>query len=158
MTDQPKTTLTDGSPVTDDHMELKASGQQKGYVVLSAEERAKGFVRPVRLSYQHVGPPATKYPLRDLTDEENGRYDKLNYVKFEVYPESEDPLTGVFWTQKQLDEVGKGCGAVTNMALALAETYARDPKFYSGTFCVGCGKHLRVAEFVWEDTDERLGS
>lgn len=46
-------TLTDGSPVTADHRELKPNGQQKDYVVLSAEERAKGFVRPVRLSYKH---------------------------------------------------------------------------------------------------------
>jgi hypothetical protein len=41
-------TLTDGSPVTPDHREINpATGQQNGYVVLSAEERAKGFVRPV---------------------------------------------------------------------------------------------------------------
>lgn len=30
------------------------NGQQEKYVVLSAEERAKGFIRPVRDSYQHV--------------------------------------------------------------------------------------------------------
>lgn len=48
------TTLTDGSPVTPDHREFDpATDQQKGYVVLSAEERAKGFVRPVRRSYVH---------------------------------------------------------------------------------------------------------
>lgn len=51
MTD--KVTLTDGSPVTSDHRELKVNGQQKGYVVLSEEERAKGWVRPYRDSYTH---------------------------------------------------------------------------------------------------------
>ena len=51
--DKPKTELTDGTPVTDDHRELKEDGQQKGYVVLTKEERAKGFVRPVRHSYVH---------------------------------------------------------------------------------------------------------
>lgn len=30
------------------------SGQHAGYVVLTAEERAKGFVRPVRNSYMHL--------------------------------------------------------------------------------------------------------
>lgn len=40
-------------PDAPDHRELKASGQQKDYVVLSAEERAKGFVRPVRRTYVH---------------------------------------------------------------------------------------------------------
>ena len=36
------TVLTDGSPVTPDHAEINpATGQQKGYVVLTAAERAK---------------------------------------------------------------------------------------------------------------------
>lgn len=51
--EKPKTTLTDGSPVTDDHREIQPNGMQKGYVVLSEEERAKGFVRTVRRSYVH---------------------------------------------------------------------------------------------------------
>lgn len=42
-----KTTLTDGSPVTPDHREIDPkTGMQKGYVVLSDEERAKGFLAP----------------------------------------------------------------------------------------------------------------
>ena len=99
-------TLTDGSPVTPDHREIdSATGQQKGYVVLSEEERAKGFVRPVRRSYIHTE-----------------------------------------------------CGVLTTMALSIAETYARDPGFYSGTFCVGCRAHLPLAEFRWDGTDEVLGS
>lgn len=97
--------LTDGSPVTDDHRELLPSGQQKGYVVLSAEERSKGFVRPVRQTYRH-----------------------------------------------------KTCHSITTMGRALAETYARDPEFYSGTFCVNCSAHFPLDQFVWEGTDEILGS
>lgn len=97
-----ETTLTDGTPVTPDHREINpATGQQKGYVVLSKVERAKGFIRPVRRTYVH---------------------------------------------QK--------CGVATTMGQALAETYARDPHFYSGTFCVGCRAHFPVGEdgeFVWDD-------
>lgn len=99
--DRTQQTLVDGSPVTTDHRELKPNGQQKDYVVLSAEERAKGFVRPVRTAYVH---------------------------------------------QK--------CGTLTTMSRALAETYARDPAFYSGTFCCGCGAHFPVGEsgeFIWDD-------
>lgn len=49
-----KVTLTDGSPVTDDHREIDPkTGQQKGYFVLSNEERAKGYIRPLRSSYVH---------------------------------------------------------------------------------------------------------
>jgi hypothetical protein len=103
----PKTTLTDGSPVPDDgsHRELKSNGQQTGYVVLSEEERAKGFVRPLRRAYVH---------------------DK--------------------------------CGVLTTMGLALCETYARDPYFYSGTFCCGCGAHFPVAEFHWDEDGAEVGS
>ncbi len=101
-----KTTLTDGSPVTPDHREIDpATGQQKAYVVLSDEERAKGFIRPVRRSYIH-----------------------------------------------------NPCGGKTTMGQALAETYAREPSFYSGTFCCSCRAHFPVAEFVWADDGLMVGS
>lgn len=54
--------------------------------------------------------------------------------------------------------VHRKCGTLTTMSRALAETYARDPKFYSGTFCVGCREHFPVAEFVWAGSNEELGS
>jgi len=99
-------TMADGSPVTEDHREIDpATGMQKAYDVLSKEDRAKGFVRPVRQTYTHIK-----------------------------------------------------CGTYTVMGLAIAETYAREPSFYSGTFCVHCRKHFPVSEFVWKDTEEQLGS
>lgn len=100
-----KTMLTDGSPVPEDrsHIEIDPkTGMQKGYVVLSPEERAKGFVKPVRRSYIHT------------------------------------------------------CGVVTTMGTSLAETYARDPYFYSGTFCCGCGTHRPLNEFAWEPDGEPM--
>lgn len=108
-TEAQKVTLTDGGPVPEDgsHLELKENGQQRGYVVLSKEERAKGFVRPVRLTYTH-----------------------------------------------------EKCGGATTMSRDLAQTYARQPNFYSGTFCVQCNAHFPVGEdgeFVWED-GSRVGS
>ena len=102
-------TLTDGSPVTPNHREIDpVTGQQKAYVVLSADERAKGFVRAVRRSYFH-----------------------------------------------------ERCGSVTTMGQALAETYAREPAFYSGTFCATCSSHFSVGkegEFVWDGTTEKVGT
>jgi len=103
--DRSNTTLTDGSKVTEDHRDLLPNGQQKGYVVLSDEERAKGFVRPLRMAYKHLV-----------------------------------------------------CGAVTTMHRSIAETYARDPGFYTGTFCVGCRQHFPLVQFVWDGTDEQVGS
>lgn len=93
--------------ITDDRThpglrEIRPDGQQEVYLVLSNEERAKGFIRPVRTTYRH-----------------------------------------------------RGCGGVTSMGRALAETYARDPAFYSGTFCAICGQHFSLVTldgeraFVW---------
>lgn len=52
-----RTTLTDGSQVYPEHrakiLEGRFQGQQQDYVVLSEADRAKGFVRPVRLAYVH---------------------------------------------------------------------------------------------------------
>jgi hypothetical protein len=140
---------------------LLPNGQQKSYLVLSDEERAKGFVRPVRNTYRHVGRPGPKHPLRDLTDEERTEYASFNYAKYEVYPPEQAPLTGRFWRQADLDKVGKGCGALTTMGQALSETYARDPRFYGGTFCSHCATHLPVGEdgeFVWEPDGSRVGT
>lgn len=124
--DEPKRVLVDGSPVPKDHSHLTinpTTGQQRDYVVLSPEERAKGYVRPVRRTYIHAG----------LNPELKG----CVLVK-----------TGT-----------NGCGARTTMAPAIAETYARDPKFYTGTFCVGCQTHRPLAEFYWEGTEgEIVGS
>lgn len=106
--DRSQQQLTDGKPVSEDHREIGPDGMQKGYVVLTPEERAKGFVRPVRDAYKHLT-----------------------------------------------------CGQVTTMGRALAETYARDPAFYSGTFCATCRKHFPVGpdgEFVWSGTNEKVGT
>lgn len=108
----PRTTLADGTQVYPEHTNIIESGprtgQQRDYVVLSEDERAKGFVRPVRSSYRHIK-----------------------------------------------------CGGVTTMGRTLAETYARDPYFYNGTFCCHCGSHFPVGmngEFVWDGTTEKVGT
>lgn len=129
--------------------------QNEVYLVLSEEERAKGFVRPYRDVYRHVG-TKPKHPLRDLTPDEIGRYAGERFVKFEVYPASELPSMGRFWTQQQLDN--RGCGQKTSMGRALSETYARDPQFYGATYCCTCRKHFPVEEFVWDADGEVVGS
>jgi hypothetical protein len=88
--------------------EIDETGMQKTYLVLTDEERAKGFVRPLRFSYRH-----------------------------------------------------ETCGMVTRMGQAIAETYARQPDFYGGTYCVGCRAHFPVGEngeFVWDGTAEKVGT
>lgn len=51
------------------------------------------------------------------------------------------------------------CGTVTVMGEAIAETYARDPKFYGATFCCHCREHRHVSEFTWDDGNgEQVGS
>jgi len=54
------------------------------------------------------------------------------------------------------------CGVVTTMGQKLAETYAVNHRFYSGTFCCGCGAHFPVGEdgeFIWDDgSGEKVGT
>lgn len=78
------------------------------YLVLSEEERAAGYVRPVRKDYIHIP-----------------------------------------------------CGAQTRMGLAIAQTYARDPRFYGSTYCVNCGMHRPVGEdgeFIWSADGSKVGT
>lgn len=100
--------LSGGGAVTEDHREINpATGQQKGYVVLTEAERSKGFVRPLRDAYRHLK-----------------------------------------------------CGAITTMSREIAATYARDPFFYTGTFCSTCRAHFPVGadgEFTWYENDGSEG-
>lgn len=157
---RPPVVTDESSPVPDTR--TLEDGQHADHWVLSTDERAKGFIRPLRRSYRHVGAPGPSEPLRDLTPDERARYADYKYVKYEPYPESALPVTGRFWTQAQLDQIGKGCGTVTTMrGHAIVETYARDPGFYSSTFCCGCHQYLPVGkdgEFVWDGTTERVGT
>lgn len=129
--------------------------QNETYLVLSEEERAKGYVRNVRVTYTHVG-KRPRHPIRPLTKEEIVMFDagSEGWVAYEEYPLEEGPL-GRFWTAAELES---GCGANTTMGAAIAETYARDPKFYGSTYCCSCRRHIPVEEFVWAGTNERVGS
>lgn len=129
-----------------------ASGQNEAYLVLSEAERAKGFVRPYRDAYRHVGLRPT-YPLLDLTDEQRQRVGS-EFDKFEAFPGGSSAV-GRYWTAAELTTK---CGAVTTMGRALSETYARDPKFYGSTFCARCNAHFRVAQFVWDVDGQVVGS
>lgn len=133
------------------------TGMHRDYWILSDAERLKGFIRPVRTGYRHLGLLGPQHPLRDLTAAEHEMYDQFGYVKYEAYPEGSTVL-GTYWTEARLARINAGCGNVTTMHIKLAETYARDPKFYGATFCATCRQHYPVAEFVWVDSDERLGS
>ena len=141
----------------------KEVGQNDCYLVLSEEERAKGFIRPYRSAYTHVGRlvESEEGIIEPLPKEEAKRYGDKNYTYFLRYPESRSPLVGKALTQEEVDNMGKhigGCGTLTTMGRALSETYARDPKFYGGTYCTGCNKHLPVSEFKWDKDGQVVGS
>lgn len=50
------------------------------------------------------------------------------------------------------------CGELTRMHKGIAETYARDPCFYTSTYCTHCRDHFPLHEFVWENSAELVGS
>lgn len=122
--------------------------QNDVYLVLSEEERAKGFVRPVRRAYQHVG-VRPQYPLRDMTSDEKRRFPDFDKVE-------EKEHGSRYWRQADLDRAG--CNEVTIISLAIAETYARSPHFYGSTYCTHCQMHRPVNEFVWTDDETVVGS
>lgn len=166
MEEEPKMCTTSGRPVDVVRAEqTESEGQHKDYIVLCPDERAKGFVRPVRNAYRHVGrsicaeiipkgrpswePPKLGGPLNvcGLPHGHEGDHGERLWT------------TGYSEAQRLKESHRKGgCGSVTTMGTALAETYARDPKFYGATFCVRCNQHLPVGEFVWDGTDEVVGS
>jgi len=141
------------------------TGQHEIYLVLSEEERAKGFVRPFRDAYVHVGKKLHYHSVDRIFEkpEKNEHNNKYYVAVLNVMGSEGKIIGGSYVTQDELDawkndrRVG-GCGAVTTMGRALSETYARDPNFYGATFCVACNKHLPVAEFVWDGTNETVGS
>lgn len=61
------------------------------------------------------------------------------------------PVRRTYIHKRGISQQKPACGVATTMAVPLAETYARDPKFYDATYCVGCQMHLPVNEFDWED-------
>lgn len=136
----------------------ETTSQHEVYLVLSKEERARGFVRPLRESYRHVGPAGPTHDLQDLTEKQKAQYSHFGYVKYEKYPPG-SAVVGRYWTKDQLDRAGRGgCGTTTRMSRPIAETYAREPKFYGSTYCVTCQRHLPVEEFRWEKDDQVVGS
>lgn len=158
---EPKTCTTSGRPVDVVRAEqTEAEGQYKDYIVLCPDERAKGFVRPYRNSYQHVGrsicgeivnaPPLKLGSDRDICSLPFG-HDGGHDGPFQS-------VTQYDHAHILRDHRKGGCGTVTTMGQALSETYARDPKFYGATFCVGCNRHLPVDEFIWTADGETVGS
>jgi len=134
----------------------------KKYLVLSEEERAKGFIRPVRCEYIHKGKFVGRNKPRELTEEEKVRYSQYGYVAFVESDDKKSSIVGIFLSQKDIEQLHDGyvggCNHETTMGLALSETYARDPNFYGSTYCVHCSMHRPVGEFVWKGTDEVVGS
>lgn len=143
----------------------KSNGQNEAYLVLPAEELAKGFVRPYRDAYVHVGRKLDyKNIHKILTEEEKKEYTHKSYVAVMTILTKEDGsfLGGTYVTQDELMAWEKGerfggCGTLTTMNRTISETYARNPKFYGATFCCGCGRHLPVNEFFWANTEIEVG-
>jgi C-terminal processing protease CtpA/Prc len=145
----------------------RSDGQQEAYLILSEEERAKGFVRPVRTKYVHRG-ILISGKITLLNVEEVEKFKQYNYYAYMEYSNPIGSVIGRYLSKKQYESINKvfkgfygGCGIETKMSQELAETYARQPDFYGlTTFCVGCGKHLSVEEFVWSEgnQDKVVGS
>jgi len=110
------------------------TGQHDIYLILSEEERAKGFVRPLRFSYIHVGRSlkAFKGIYKMLDENERKKYPKYVAIMTVLTNEDGSFKGGTYVTQEEFnawknEELIGGCNTVTTMSRPLAETYARDP-------------------------------
>ena len=81
-------------------------------------------------------------------------------------PAPVDPKTGqhgAYWVLSE-EERAKGfvrpyrnkyrhlkCGSETSMSTDIAQTYARDPKYYGATFCCCCGGHFGLKDHTKDD-------
>lgn len=50
------------------------------------------------------------------------------------------------------------CGTETNVDANIADTLAREPKFYGRTFCADCDGHFPIGQFRWSQDGEVVGS
>lgn len=82
--------------------------------------------------------------------------------KYLVLPDNDgiDPLTleSNFVRPIRNKYIHTKCGGETKMGDKIAETYAKNPKFYGSTYCVYCQMHKPVGEFLWSGTNEKVGS
>lgn len=142
---------TSGAPVEEVRAaQTNETGQHEAYIVLCADERAKGFIRPYRDTYRHVGRSVCGKPRQLEGDARPLPVVCTDDVNHEGECTVFAPVDSEAALMKARDRhVLGGCGSVTTMGRALSETYARNPKFYGATFCVTCNRHLPVAEFVW---------
>ena len=108
----------------------RPDGQHERHPGLPADEIAKGFVRPLRQSYKHVGravcgKPAPGNKLGGMVtvcmDKPSHEGECWGISRPMVQPEA----AAVERSQK----LG-GCGTVTRMPHHCAETYARQPSYY----------------------------
>lgn len=156
-------TTNPNDPCLKDGQNENNQGQNNCYLVLSQEERDKGFIRPFRESYIHMG---RKYSdgIKMLDKPEKSEFNGNIYVAIANISIDGKVLGGTYITQKELEQYNRnggyigGCGVVTTMGYEIAATYARNPKFYNATFCVGCNKHLPLSEFLWSDSNDIVGS
>ena len=76
---------------------------------------------------------------------------------------SEEERTKEFIQPIRNSYVHKLCGGLTQMGKELAETYAKNPKFYSGTYCCVCKGHYSLQDengnynFYWDNDGTGVG-
>ena len=93
----PHVELSGGRPITPDYREVDPkTGQQKGYIVLAPDERAKGFVRPVRFVYTHLRCGTDTAMSRDIA-ETYARDPHFYRTTFCMHERAQFPLREFVW-------------------------------------------------------------
>jgi len=162
--------ITDNNPRLTKMLEVEQAHLEEHH-----QQRKKQFTRALERRLQASGGNGSiynKYKRNSKPRETTSGGPPEDEHWDDVAPGGIDPTTGQhrgYWILPE-SERAKGfirplrqeythivCGGPTAMGLAIAETYARDPSYYKGTFCATCKKHYPNEEFVWKDTNDFLG-
>lgn len=71
--------------------------------------------------------------------------------QYEDYPTIDD---GEFVQAVRAYYTHTECGSRTHMSKSLAESVARNPEYYTKTYCAGCQEHVPVSEVEWGDGED----
>lgn len=71
--------------------------------------------------------------------------------QYENYPTIDE---GEFRQKVRSVYIHEECGGTTTMKKELAESVARNPDYYSKTFCVTCEEYVPVEEVHWKENEK----
>ena len=129
-----------------------------GPTCVAAEQGVPATTRKVPRTAAPAGPPAIPVKPGERLPDAYREIDPVTGMQkgYAVLPEAERAKGFVRPVREVYTHTA--CGENTRMSRAIAETMARNPKFYGSGYCIRCRMHFPLSQFVWTGTTEVVGS